>query len=64
MTIKILRMPEVEEQTGLKKSSIYAAIEEGKFPAPINLGARAVGWLESEINEWLEARILASRGEI
>jgi len=32
-------------------------MQDGTFPKPIKLGARAVGWLESEIEEWLQARI-------
>lgn len=63
MTNKILRLPEVIERTGRSRSSLYADIDEGTFPAPINLGARAVGWIESEINQWIEDRINASRGE-
>ncbi len=61
---RIIRLTEVEERTGRKRSSIYTAIDEGTFPAPINLGARAVGWIESEIDQWIEDRIHASRGEI
>ena len=29
---------------------------EGKFPKPVKLGARAVGWVESEVTTWLESR--------
>lgn len=54
---RILRLPEVEQRTGKKHASIYAAIAAGTFPAPIPLGKRAVGWLEDEIDLWLEARI-------
>jgi prophage regulatory protein len=54
---RILRRPEVERVTGLKHSAIYAGIAAGKFPKPIPLGDRAVGWLESEIAAWQQARI-------
>ena len=54
---RILRRKEVEEITGLSRSSIYLRIQRGTFPAPIKLGARAVGWLEQEIEAWLEARV-------
>lgn len=58
----ILRRKQVEARTGLSRSTIYAHITEGTFPRPINLvGGRAVGWIESEINEWLESRIKHSR---
>lgn len=49
---KILRRPEVEELTGLPRSSIYERMAAGKFPRPIPLGGRSVGWLEPEIIEW------------
>ena len=48
-------------RTGLSKSTIYAKIEAGEFPEPINLGARAVGWLADEVQAWLTARVEASR---
>jgi prophage regulatory protein len=58
----ILRRKQVESRTGLSRSTIYARISEGLFPRPINLGGgRAVGWLESEINEWVQSRITHSR---
>ncbi|MEE2749373.1 MAG: AlpA family phage regulatory protein [Pseudomonadota bacterium] len=38
-------------------------IHEGTFPAPVKLGARASAWIESEINEWIESRIAASRND-
>ena len=53
----ILRRKQVEARTGLSRSTIYLRIQDGTFPRPINLGARAVGWLENEIESWLELRI-------
>jgi prophage regulatory protein len=41
----------------------YALLKEGQFPRPINLGARAVGWLESEIDAWIADRVQASRAK-
>jgi len=61
MVNKILRLPAVKEQTGLSRSTIYLQISRDKFPAPISLGDRAVGWLEEDINNWLEQKIKASR---
>lgn len=61
VTPRILRLPLVRERTGLSRSSIYLRISEGRFPKPVSLGARAVGWLESEITEWLNRRIEAGR---
>jgi prophage regulatory protein len=60
MTERILRRPEVELRTGLGRSAIYLAISEGKFPRPIKLGERAVGWPESIINKWIETKIKKS----
>ena len=55
--LSILRRKQVEKRTGLSRSTIYLRIQEGTFPKPINLGARAVGWLENEIEAWLAARM-------
>lgn len=57
----ILRLPEVKKNTGLSRSTIYLRISEGTFPKPVSLGGRAVGWLQAEIQEWLQQRIEASR---
>lgn len=55
-TDKILRLPSVEEATGLKRSSIYAKMLEGSFPQSIKLSTRCVGWLESDIQAWIDLR--------
>lgn len=58
MTNKILRLPDVKTRTGLPRSTIYLQISKGTFPAPIKLGGeRSVGWIESEIDEWLNQQI-------
>ncbi len=61
MPKKILRLPAVQTFTGLSKSTIYNRIGEKSFPEPISLGDRAVGWIESEIHDWIEQRIKMSR---
>ncbi|RLV58303.1 AlpA family transcriptional regulator [Parashewanella curva] len=53
---KILRLPEVKSRTGIARSTIYKLIDAGDFPPPVALGARAVGWLESDVNEWIASR--------
>ena len=63
MSDKFLRMPVVNEITGLARSTIYLLISQDRFPRPISLGDRAVGWLESELHEWQQQRIDASRGK-
>lgn len=62
MAEQILRLPEVKARTGLSRSTIYAAMAEGKFPKTVALAVRTVGWVESEINDWIDERIRASRG--
>lgn len=59
-----LRLPLVRARTGLSRSSLYAKISRGEFPPPVSLGARAVGWLESEIDEWISDRVNDSRGGV
>jgi prophage regulatory protein len=55
--MKILRLPEVQARCGLKHSAIYQRIREGTFPRPVPLGPQARGWLESEISDWIGARV-------
>lgn len=59
--LAIIRRKAVEARTGLSRSTIYAKVAAGEFPAPVALGARAVGWVDSEISDWLAQRIEASR---
>ena len=54
--MRVLRRPAVEAITGLSRSTIYANMQLGEFPKPIRLGPKAVGWLETEILAWIEAR--------
>lgn len=56
----IIRLPDVKARTGLSRSSIYSFIKAGKFPQHISIGARAVGWVSTEIDEWIAARVNAS----
>jgi prophage regulatory protein len=57
----ILRLRQVSARTGLARSTIYARIKAGEFPAQIPLGARAVGWLEADIDAWIVAQVERSR---
>jgi prophage regulatory protein len=59
----ILRLPDVKRSTGLSRSTIYLRISQGTFPKPVSLGERSVGWVEGEIQEWLQRQIDASRSE-
>lgn len=58
---RILRLPEVIARTGLSRSTIYAMVRSNTLPAPARLGARSVGWIEGEIEAWIDSRIEASR---
>ena len=57
-----MRLPQVKASTGLSKSSIYARIAEGTFPKQIPLGPRLVVWVEADIQNWINAQVLAARG--
>ncbi|MFZ3001602.1 MAG: AlpA family phage regulatory protein [Undibacterium umbellatum] len=66
----ILRLAKVMVRTGLSRSALYQKLDEKSphfdplFPKQIKLGANAVGWLESEVDNWIESRIQASRPTI
>lgn len=60
-TQKILRLPDVKARTGLSRSTIYLRLATGTFPRPVSLGARSIGFVESEIDDWIAERIRASR---
>jgi prophage regulatory protein len=61
--MRILRLPNVLDRTGLSRSTVYQRVSEGRFPKPVSLGARAVGWIETEVEEWI-ARQIEVRREI
>ncbi|MES2192171.1 MAG: AlpA family phage regulatory protein [Pseudomonadota bacterium] len=52
----VLRLKDVIAMVSLSKSSIYAGVADGTFPAPIRLGRRAVGWLLSSLQAWIDSR--------
>jgi prophage regulatory protein len=64
MPNKFLRLSEVRALTALSRSSIYAYMAAGTFPVAINIGVRSIAWLESEVQEWMEGRIVAHRRAI
>jgi prophage regulatory protein len=68
--LTILRRKQVEARTGLSRSSIYARLKHNPkrpgdydptFPKPVSIGAKAVGWIEAEIDAWLAAQVAKSR---
>jgi len=69
-TLRIIRRKQLEARTGLSRSSIYAKLRKNPkrpsdfdptFPKPISVGAKAVGWLEHEVDAWLEGQVRKSR---
>jgi len=61
---RFLRLPEVIDVTGYRRSRIYELVGAGLFPKPVGLGGgRAVAWLSDEVEAWQQARIEASRPE-
>lgn len=61
MAEKFLRLCEVQRRVPYSRSTLYLKVSRGEFPKPISLGARAVGWLESDVDEWMAQRIDKSR---
>lgn len=55
--MKVLRLAQVMDSTGLGRSTIYKYIAQGKFPTPLQLSERCVGWLESEVQQWIQSRL-------
>jgi len=54
---RLLRKPAVLERIGLRTTELYDLVREGQFPAPVPLGKRAVAWIESEVEAWIEERV-------
>ncbi|WP_374571932.1 helix-turn-helix transcriptional regulator [Phenylobacterium sp.] len=54
--LRIERLPEVLNRTGLSRSSLYAALKKGAFPKAVRLGPRAIGFVSSEVSAWIVAR--------
>lgn len=54
---KILRLPQVEALTGLRKSTLYALAKKGEFPRQIHIHRRLTGWSEAAVLTWIQSRI-------
>jgi prophage regulatory protein len=57
LRLTIFRRRQVEIETGLSRSTLYFRIKGGLWPTPIKIGARAVGWLASEVQAMNSARV-------
>jgi len=62
MSKKLLRMPEVKQRTGLSRSAVYVKMKARQFPDSIRIEPRITAWLESEVDAWIDAQVLANRG--
>lgn len=54
---QLLRLKQVEQKTGLKRSQIYLYMKDDTFPHSIKIGPASVAWLESEIDEWINLKL-------
>lgn len=55
--LRLLSLKDVLARTALSKSTIYQLIKDGAFPKQIAISVRRVGWLESEIDNWIQSKI-------
>lgn len=57
---RLIRLPEVLHRVGWSRSQLYKQIDAGLFPRPIKLSERTVAWVESDLDDWIEARLVAA----
>ncbi len=60
--VRFIRASEIAARLGVARSTIYGWVEAGRFPPPIHLGPRVVGWIRSEFDAWVHSRIAETRG--
>lgn len=61
---RLIRLSEVLERTGFGKAWIYRLISQNRFPQPVKIGIRAIAFVESEIDEWIQLTIENSRKHV
>lgn len=64
MSKSLIRFSEVQRRTGYSKAWIYRLMSHGKFPKSVKIGTRAIAFVESEIDQWINERIAESRKEV
>lgn len=64
MSNNLIRLPEVQRRTGYSKAWIYRLMSQQRFPPAVKIGTRAIAFIESEVDGWIDQRIAESRGEI
>ncbi|NRP56737.1 MULTISPECIES: AlpA family transcriptional regulator [unclassified Marinobacterium] len=62
--MSFLKLHGVTEMTGLSRSHVYGLSKKGLFPKPVKLSERSSAWVESEVQDWIEARIAARDLEV
>lgn len=62
--MKFLKLKEVMEMTAMSRSNVYKMMSEGRFPQSVSLGARAVAWVDSEVQDWILERIALRDGGV
>ena len=63
MAHRILRLPAVMDVTGLGRSTVYLKMAEGQFPKSFKITERSCGWLEADIQNWIETKVLESKND-
>ena len=59
MADSIQKLPAILARTGLSRSTLYQRVKDGKFPKPVKISERAVGWLTSEVDDFIAERVAA-----
>ena len=62
--MRLMRVRDVVQFTGLPRSSLYAMVSQGRFPRPIKLSERTSAWRLDDLEQWVEERTKASRPEM
>lgn len=57
----VVRMPDVQVMTGMSRATVYRMMKDETFPSQIQLSPRAVGWLRTEIEQWIANKLTAQR---
>ena len=61
--MRILRLPEVSQVTGLSRSTIFRLVQAGDFPSSVKLTARTIGWFSTDVEAWIAARAATSKDQ-
>jgi prophage regulatory protein len=58
---RFLRLPQVMKMTGLSRSTLYLRVRQGRFPAPVKLGERAIAWPSPAVEAWISEQMSSGR---